>query len=155
MRIANTQENTRMAYLQRALQALLTILLSLTAVILVAFGISESLRLAGVERGDNILITFLVSVGLLLLVLWLLPHPLLTLKEGAEQGYIQRVLQSLAFTWVTIAGLLIVSMGLYLALGRLGVERNQNLLITFLVSVALLLLVLWFLPRPLLILREK
>ncbi len=70
-----------MAYLQRTLLATLTILLSLTAVILAAFGISESLRLAGVERSENVLITFLVSLGLLLLALWLLPRSFLTLKE--------------------------------------------------------------------------
>jgi len=70
-----------MAYLQRTLQATLTILLSLTTVILAAFGISESLRLAGVERSENVLITFLVSLGLLLLALWLLPRAFLTLKE--------------------------------------------------------------------------
>ncbi len=52
-----------MAYLQRTLQATLTILLSLTIVILAA------------------LITFLVSLGLLLLALWLLPRAFLTLKE--------------------------------------------------------------------------
>ena len=70
-----------MAYLQRTLQATLTILLSLTAVIIAAFGISESLRLAGVERSQDLLITFLVSLGLLLLALWLLPRSFLTLKE--------------------------------------------------------------------------
>lgn len=144
-----------MAYLQRILQAILTTLLSLTAVILAAFGISESLRLAGVERSENILITFLVSLTLLLPALWLLRRPLLTLKAGVEQGYIQRVLQSLAFTWTAIAVLLIVSMGLYVVLGAAGVERNQNLLTTFLVSLVLLLLALWFLRRPLLTLKEK
>ena len=89
-----------MAYLQRTLQATLTLLLSVTAVILAAFGISESLRLAGVERADNVLMTFLVSLGWLLLApLWLVPRSLLTLKEGVEQGYIQHVLQSLALMW--------------------------------------------------------
>ncbi len=144
-----------MAYLQRTLQATLTILLSLTAVILAAFGISESLRLAGVERSENVLITFLVSLGLLLLALWLLPRSFLTLKEGAGQGYIQHVLQSLAFTWVAVAVLLIVSMGVYAALGAAGVERNQDLLITFLVSLGLLLLALWLLPRSFLMLKEE
>lgn len=144
-----------MAYLQRILQATLTTLLSLTAVILAAFGISESLRLAGVERNQNILITFLVSLALLLLALWLLRRPLLALKTGGEQGYIRRVLLSLAFTWAAIAVLLIVNMGLYVVLGAVGVERNQNLLTTFLVSLALLLLVLWLLRRPLLTLKGK
>jgi hypothetical protein len=75
-----------MGYLQRTLQATLTIALNVTVVILAAFGLSESLRLAGVERTDNVLITFLVSPGLLLLALWLLPRSLLTLKEGQKDG---------------------------------------------------------------------
>jgi hypothetical protein len=48
----------------------------------VALGVgSESLRVAGVDRDKNVLITFLVALGLILLVLWLLPRPFLTLKE--------------------------------------------------------------------------
>jgi hypothetical protein len=73
--------NTSMGYLQRALQATLTIWLSLAVVILAVFGLSESLRVAGVDRDENVLITFLVALGLILLVLWLLPRPFLTLKE--------------------------------------------------------------------------
>src|SRR5205085_10770685 len=101
-----------MSYLQRTLQATLTLLLSVTVVILAAFGLSESLRLAGVERTDNILITFIVSLGLLLLALWLLPSSLVTLKEGAEQGYLHHILQSLALVWAVVGVLLILSIGL-------------------------------------------
>ena len=144
-----------MGYLQRTLQATLTIMLSVTVVILVAFGLSESLRLAGIERTDNILITFIVSLGLMLLALWLLPRSFLTLKEGAEQGYLHHILQLLALVWVAVAVLLIVSIGLYVALGTLGVEANQDLLITFLVSPVLVLLALWLLPRSLLTLKEE
>jgi hypothetical protein len=144
-----------MGYLQRTLQATLTIMLSVTVVILAAFGLSESLRLAGVERTDNILITFIVSVGLVLLALWLLPRSLLTLKEGAEQGYLYHILQSLALVWVAVGALLIVSIGLYAALRTAGVEANQDLLITFLVSPGLVLLALWLLPRSLLTLKEE
>ncbi len=144
-----------MAYLQRTLLATLTILLSLTAVILAAFGTSENLRLAGVERSENILITLFVSLGLLLLALWLLPRSLLTLKEGAGQGYIQHVLQSLALMWAAVAVLLIVSMGLYAVLGAAGLQPNQSLLITFIVSLGLLLLALWLLPRSFLTLKEE
>ena len=75
-----------MGYLQRTLQATLTIALNVTVVILAAFGLSESLRLAGFERTDNVLITFLVSLGLLLLALWLLPRSLLTLKQEQKDG---------------------------------------------------------------------
>jgi hypothetical protein len=144
-----------MGYLQRTLQATLTIALSVTVVILAAFGLSESLRLAGVERTDNVLITFIVSLGLVLLALWLLPRSLVTLKKGAEQGYLHHILQALALVWVAIAVLLIVSTGLYAALAAVGVEAKQDLLITFLVSPGLLLLALWLLPRSLLTLKEE
>jgi hypothetical protein len=144
-----------MGYLQRTLQATLTIALNVTVVILAAFGLSESLRLAGVERTDNVLITFIVSLGLVLLALWLLPRSLVTLKEGTEQGYLHRILQSLALVWVAVAVLLIVSIGLYAVLAAVGVEAKQDLLITFLVSPGLLLLALWLLPRSLLTLKEE
>lgn len=71
---------TRTSYLQRALQATLTIWLSLIVVSIVVFGLSESLRLAGVESNSNLLITFIVALVLILLALWLLPRSLLTLK---------------------------------------------------------------------------
>ena len=144
-----------MGYLQRTLQATLTIALNVTVVILAAFGLSESLRLAGVERTDNVLITFIVSLGLVLLALWLLPRSLVTLKEETEQGYLHRILQALALVWVAVAVLLIVSIGLYTALAVVGVDAKQDLLITFLVSPGLLLLALWLLPRPLLTLKEE
>ncbi len=70
--------NTSMGYLQRTIQATLTIWLSLTMVILAVFGLSESLRVAGVDRAENLLITFLVALGLILLALWLLPRSFLT-----------------------------------------------------------------------------
>ncbi len=144
-----------MGYLQRTLQATLTIALNVTVVILAAFGLSESLRLAGIEGTDNVLITFIVSLGLVLLALWLLPRSLVTLKEGTEQGYLHRILQSLALVWVAVAVLLIVSIGLYAVLAAVGVEAKQDLLITFLVSPGLLLLALWLLPRSLLTLKEE
>jgi hypothetical protein len=144
-----------MGYLQRTLQATLTIALNVTVVILAAFGLSESLRLAGVEGTDNVLIPFIVSLGLVLLALWLLPRSLVTLKEGTEQGYLHRILQSFALVWVAVAVLLIVSIGLYAVLAAVGVEAKQDLLITFLVSPGLLLLALWLLPRSLLTLKEE
>jgi hypothetical protein len=144
-----------MGYLQRTLQATLTIALNVTVVILAAFGLSESLRLAGIERTDNVLITFIASLGLVLLALWLLPRSLVTLKEGTEHGYLHRILQSLALVWVAVAVLLLVSIGLYAALAAVGVEAKQDLLITFLVSPGLLLLALWLLPRSLLTLKEE
>ena len=144
-----------MGYLQRTLQATVTMMLSVTVVILAAFGLSESLRLAGVESTDNLLITFLVALGLVLLALWLWPRSLVTLKEGAEQGYLHHILQAFALVWAAVAVLVIVSIGLYAALGKAGVEANQDLLITFLVSSGLLLLALRLLPRSLVTLKEQ
>jgi len=144
-----------MGYLQRTLQATLTIVLSVTIVIVAAFGLSESLRLAGFERVDNVLITFIVSLVLVLLAVWLLPRSLLTLKEGAERGYLYRVLQLLALLWVAVAVLLLVSIGLYSVLATIGVKANPDFLITFLVSCGLILLYLWLLPRSLVMLKEE
>ncbi len=76
--------NTSMGYLQRTLQATLTIWLILAVVIIAVFGLSESLRVAGVDRDENVLITFLVSLGLILLALWLLPRSFLILKEEKQ-----------------------------------------------------------------------
>ena len=70
--------NTSMGYLQRTLQATLTIWLSLVVVIIAAFGLSESLRVAGVEGDVDLLIAFIVALGLILLALWLLPRSFLT-----------------------------------------------------------------------------
>ena len=144
-----------MGYIQRTFQATLTIMLSVTVVILAAFELSENLRLAGVERTDNILIAFLVSLGLLLLAFWLLPRSLVTLKEGTQQGYLHHILQSLALAWAAVSVVLIVSIGLYAALGALGVGANHDLSVTFLVSLGLVLLALRLFPGPLLILKEE
>ena len=70
--------NANMGYLQRAVQATVTIWLSLVVVIVAIFGLSESLRVAGVEGNEDLLITFLAALGLILLALWLLPRSVLT-----------------------------------------------------------------------------
>jgi len=146
--------NTGMAYLQRTIEATLTIWLSLTVVIIAVFGLSESLRVAGVERAENLLITFIVALGLILLALWLLPRSFLTLKEerqdGVRQRYIQDVLFALSVIWATLAAIIIVAIGLYAVLRAAGVQGDKNLLITFLVALGLILLALWLLPRSLL-----
>src|SRR6266480_961195 len=143
--------NTSTGYLQRALQATLTIWLSLVVVILAVFGLSESLRVAGADRDDNVLITFLVALGLILLVLWLLPRSFLTLKEERQddirQRYIQNVLFALSVLWATQAAIMIAAIGLYTILRMAGIEGDENLLIAFIVSLGLILLVLWLLPR--------
>ena len=146
--------NTSMGYLQRTLQATLTIWLSLAVVIIVVFGLSESLRVAGVDRDENVLITFLVALGLILLALWLVPRSFLTLKEerqnGARQRYIQHVLHALSVIWATQAVIMLAAIGLYALLRVAGVERDENLLITFIVALGLILFALWLLPRSLL-----
>jgi cytochrome c oxidase subunit IV len=149
---------TKTSYLQRALQATLTIWLSLIVVSIVVFGLSESLRLAGVERNQNLLITFIVALGLILLALWLVPRSFLTFKEeqkdDVRQRYVQHVLQSLAVIWATMAVVLLGAIALYGALSRAGVERNQDLLITFIIALGLILLALWLVPRSFLMLKE-
>jgi len=146
--------NTSMNYLQRTLQATLTIWLSLAVVIIAVFGLSESLRVAGVDRDENVLITFLVALGLILLALWLVPRSFLTLKEerqdGARQRYIQHVLHALSVIWATLAAIMLAAIGLYALLRVAGVERDENLLITFIVALGLILFALWLLPRSLL-----
>src|SRR5207248_1942538 len=152
--VTDDNHTTRMSYLQRALQATLTIWLSLIVVSIVVFGLSESLRLAGVESNSNLLITFIVALVLILLALWLMPRSLLTLQENqkddARQRYVQRVLQSLAVIWAIMAIVLLGAIALYAALSRAGVEINQDLLITFIVALVLILLALWLVPRSLL-----
>ncbi len=146
--------NTGMAYLQRTIEATLTIWLSLTVVIIAVFGLSESLRVAGVERAENLLITFIVALGLILLALWLLPRSFLTLKEerqdGVRQRYMQHVLFAFSVIWATLATIILVAIGLYAVLRAAGVQGDENLLITFIVALGLILLALWLLPRSLL-----
>ena len=150
---------TGTGYLQRALQATLTMWLSLLVVSIVVFGLSESLRLAGVESNSNLLITFIVALVLILLALWLMPRSLLTLKEkqkdDARQRYVQHVLQSLAVIWAIMAMVLLGAIALYAALSRAGVEINQDLLSTFIVALVLILLALWLVPRSLLTLKGE
>src|SRR5438445_2427658 len=112
--------NANMGYLQRAVQATVTIWLSLTVVIVAVFGLSESLRVAGVEGNEDLLITFLVALGLILLTLSLLPRSVLTLKEERQDGvghrYIQNVRSALSAIWAIHAAILVVAIGLYAAL---------------------------------------
>ena len=151
--------NTNMGYLQRTIQATLTIWLSLAVVSIAVFGLSESLRVAGVDRDENVLITFLVALVLNVLALWLLPRSFLTLKEegqeGVRQSYIQNVLFALSVIWAILAVIILVAIGLYAALRVAGVEGDENVLITFIVSLGLILLALWLLPRSLLTLKAE
>src|SRR5438552_18980344 len=146
--------NTSMGYLQRTIQATLTICLSLAVVIIAIFGLSESLRVAGVDRVENVLNTFLVALGLILLALWLLPRSFLTLKaekqDGVRQRYMQHVLFAFSVIWATLATIILVAIGLYAVLRAAGVQGAEDLLITFIVALGLILLALWLLPRSLL-----
>ena len=156
----NREAKTREGYVQRATRTALTIWLFLTMVMLATFGLSETLRLAGVEPGANLLIAFLSALLLLLVALWALPGTLLTLKKGKEkdegrQRYIQQVLQSLAVIWIVLAAVAIAAIGLYSLLRVAGIEQNENLLISFLFSLLLLLVALWLLPRSFLTLKAE
>ena len=156
----NGEAKTREGYVQRAIRATLTTWLVLTMVIIAAFGFSETLRLAGVEQGANLLIAFLSSLLLLLVALWALPRALLTLKKVKEkdegrQRYIQQVLQSLPVIWIVLAAVAIAAIGLYSLLRVAGIEQDENLLISFLFSLLLLLATLWLLPRSFLTLKAE
>jgi hypothetical protein len=145
---------TSRGYLKRALQATLTIWLSLAVVSIAVFGLSESLRVAGADSDENVLIPFIVALGLILLALWLLPRSFLTWKaeqqDGVRQSYLHQVLHALAVIWATLAAILLAAIGLYALLRVAGVEGNENMLITFIVSLGLILFALWLLPRSLL-----
>ena len=151
--------NTSMDYLQRSLQATLTIWLSLAVVIIAAFGLSETLRVAGGESNANLLIPFIFSLGLIFLVLLLLPRSFLTLKEANKddirQRYIQQVLLSLSVTWAILALIIIAAMSLYSVLRVAGGESNANLLIAFILSIMLILLALWLVPKSFLTLKDE
>jgi hypothetical protein len=54
-----------------------------------------------------------------------------------------------------MAVVLLGATALYGALSRAGVERNQDLLITFIVALGLILLALWLVPRSFLMLKEE
>ena len=156
-RRATGRARTRTDYMWQTLQAALTIWLSLIVVSIVAFGLSENLRLAGVESNQTLLISFLVALGLILLALWLLPRPFLTLKAepkgNIRQSYINSVLQLLAIIWAILALVILAAIALYAALSRAGTKSDQTLLISFLVALGLILLALWLLPRPFLTLK--
>ena|SRR2546430_6012465 len=155
----NREGNAGKAYIQQALQSTSTLWFILSVVIIAAFGLSESLRVTGVSRNDNVLITFIVSLALILLVLGLLPGSFLTLKDekknDVRKSYILRALQSLPVIWTTLAAVIILVIGLYSILRVAGVDRNQDLLIAFIVSLALIFLALWLLPGSFLTLKEE
>lgn len=155
----NGEAKTAEGYIQRAIRATLTSWLVLTMVIIAAFGLSETLRLAGVEPGATLLIAFLSSLLVLLVALWALPRTLITLKvkekDESRQRYIQRVLQSLSVIWIVLAGVTTATIGLYSLLRVAGIERDENLLISFLFSLLLLLATLWRLPRSFLTLKAE
>jgi SNF family Na+-dependent transporter len=96
---------------------------------------------------------------LLLVALWALPRTLITLKvkekDEGRQRYIQQVLQSLSVIWIVLAVVTIVTIGLYSLLRVAGIERDENLLISFLFSLLLLLATLWLLPRSFLTLKAE
>jgi heme/copper-type cytochrome/quinol oxidase subunit 4 len=76
-------------------------------------------------------------------------------QDGVRHRYIQNVLFALSVIWATLAAIILVAIGLYAALRVTGVEGDENLLITFIVSIGLILLALWLLPRSLLTLKAE
>jgi hypothetical protein len=146
-------------YIQRALRAALTAWLVMTVVIVAAFGLSETLRIAGVAPEANLLIAFPSSLLLVLVALWALPRTLLTLKakqkDEGRQRYIQQVLQSLPVIWIVLAAVAIAAIGLYSLLRVAGIGQDENLLISFLFSLLLLLVALRLLPRSFLTLKAE
>ena len=54
----NREVHPGTGYIQRTLQATLTIWFILTVVIIAAFGLSETFRVAGIKRDTKLLITF-------------------------------------------------------------------------------------------------
>src|SRR5260370_36070190 len=76
-------------------------------------------------------------------------------QDGVRQRFIQHVLFALSVIWATLAEIIIVAIGLYAALRVAGVGGDENLLITFLVGLGLILLALWLLPRSFLIFKEE
>ena len=82
------------------------------------------------------------------------PKPALK-KNDVRKSYILRALQSLPVIWTTLAAVIILVIGLYSILRVAGVDRNQDLLIAFIVSLALIFLALWLLPGSFLTLKEE
>src|SRR5437764_14971622 len=78
-----------------------------------------------------------------------------TRGENTSMGYLQRVLGATLIIWLSLFVVIIAAFGLSESLRVAGVERNENLLITFFVSLGLILLDLWLLPRSFLTLKEE
>ena len=66
---------------------------------------------------------------------------------NTSMGYLQRTLQATLIIWLSLAVVIIAVFGLSESLRVAGVDRDENVLITFLVALGLILLVLWLLPR--------
>ncbi len=75
--------------------------------------------------------------------------------ETRGMGYLQRVLRATLIIWLSLFVVIIAAFGLSESLRVAGVERNENVLITFLVSLGLILLALWLLPQSFLTLKEE
>jgi len=78
-----------------------------------------------------------------------------TRGENTSMGYLQRVLRATLIIWLSLVVVIIAAFGLSESLRVAGVERNENVLITFLVSLGLILLALWLLPQSFLTLKEE
>ncbi len=74
---------------------------------------------------------------------------------NTSMGYLQRTLRATLTIWLSLTVVIIAIFGLSESLRVAGVDRDENVLITFLVGLGLILLALWLLPRSFLTLKEE
>ncbi len=72
---------------------------------------------------------------------------------NTSMGYLQRTLRATLTIWLSLTVVIIAIFGLSESLRVAGVDRDENVLITFLVGLGLILLALWLLPRSFLTLK--
>src|SRR5919201_6984345 len=74
---------------------------------------------------------------------------------NTSMGYLQQTLQATLTIWLSLTVVIIAVFGLSESLRVAGVDRDENVLITFIVALGLILLALWLLPRSFLTLKEE
>lgn len=78
-----------------------------------------------------------------------------TRRVTNRMSYLKRSLQATLTIWLSLIVVSIVIFGLSENLRLAGVERNENLLITFVIALVLILLALWLVPRSFLTFKEE
>ena len=74
---------------------------------------------------------------------------------NTSMGYLQQNLQATLTIWLSLTVVIIAVFGFSESLRVAGVDRDENILLTFLVALGLILLALWLLPRSFLTLKEE